>query len=105
VGVIKEFMLAQEQEKIAKKKQEDLKPFIEAARNKSQKKTFFPGKWRNVAGEFFIQHITRAGQKRVSVDDCEEALKRGIINAAAFEFLVKEGKPSEYNLVDFSPGV
>ena len=104
VAILKEWLLADEQEKIAKKKKEDLKPIIEAARNQSQKKTFFPGKWRNVVGEFFIDHVISKGRRSISVADAEEALKRGIINVAAYEFLVKTGSPSEYNLVDFSPG-
>jgi len=104
VSLLKDFLLIKEQEKeVEKRIEEYFKPLIEAARN-GQDEAKFIGKFRGKLGEFIIKHIESKGKRTISIGTAEEALKKGIINAEAFEFLVKTGEASFQNRVRFDPG-
>lgn len=105
VSLLKDFLLIKEQEKaVAEKIKKHFTPLVEAARN-GQDIARFVGKFRGKLGEFVIKHVATDGKRTVSIKTAEEALQKGIITPEAFQFLKKDGKPSEYNLVDFIAGL
>lgn len=100
VYLCKEFVLAKEAIAVAEERLDTLKPLIEALR--TDKETFFEGKFRNKAGKFKINHVV-TGKDNASVKVLRAWLEKGKISQADYDEAVKYSDGT-HNRVTFKAG-
>jgi hypothetical protein len=100
VALLKEYIVTNEAKSAAEKHLKDLKPQVDALR--TDKKTLFFGKFRNVIGNFIVNHV-ESTQAFASVKVLDAWLAEGKISQADYDEAVSSTDKS-YNLVTFKAG-